>query len=80
LSFKPAWRFIVKNFNNDNLQLFYFQSGEDFLCDYQRWKRITQQFPTSKHIINYPRGYHILFLEENNQVNIQLFNDILARV
>lgn len=61
--------FLKRNGRNKNMNYLYIQSGQDALCDYKLFKRITKN-SNQDHVYYMPTGYHVLSLEpvESNQL------------
>jgi hypothetical protein len=77
-SFKPAWRFLNKNLGNNKYNMFYIQSGEDFMVQKKYFKKFEEKWSYTNRIKYFEKGYHILSMEE--PWNEQLYNFIAQHI
>lgn len=59
-SFRPAWRYLIKN--QANLNLRYVQSGDDILKDLKQYNRLKAQTPAKT--LWFAQGHHILSFDK----------------
>jgi alpha-beta hydrolase superfamily lysophospholipase len=63
-SFKPAWRFLNKNLGNNKYNMFYIQSGQDFMIEKKYFNKFQTKWNTTNRIKYIENGYHVLAAEE----------------
>lgn len=73
-SFKPAWRFLYRNLENAKYNIYYIQSGEDFMINRKYFERFQKRWEQSTRIKYFEKGFHILSMEE--PLNDQLYEFI----
>jgi hypothetical protein len=75
-SFKPAWRFLNKNIGNDKYNIFYIQSGEDFMAEQKYFNKFQQKWITTGRVQYFDKGFHVLSMEEPWNEQLYKFIDL----
>ncbi len=65
MSFRKAWRVLLKEMGNPETNVFYVQSGDDFMKS-KKNRLIKINEITKKHYIKLKKGFHILTFEANS--------------